>query len=174
MNFNLIATTYRHMENRLHEEMRELLKELGDENAEISHTNISGLLICSTRLDARDVVRRVSSIVKEEPWRIRFMLRLIPIDVVVNTELEEMSREAIRLANAIKEDESYKIIVEKRFTSMHSRDIIEKIAKSIERRVDLEEPDWILLIEIVGKYTGISLLRKDDIFSLEKSRRLVD
>lgn len=171
MNFNLIATTYRNMENRLIEELEELLP---DEKIIFTKTRISGLVLCLTESDPYKIVNKVKDIVKEYPWKIRFILRLIPIDLVTNTELDDISKEAIKLAAKIKEGESYKIEVEKRFTNLHSRDIIEKIATKIDRKVRLDNPDWIILIEIVGKDTGISVLKSNDIFSLEKMKRSID
>ncbi|RMF28747.1 MAG: hypothetical protein D6752_07100, partial [Candidatus Nitrosothermus koennekii] len=102
MNFNLIATTYRNMENRLIEELEELLP---DEKIIFTRTRISGLVLCLTESDPYKIVEKVKDIVKEYPWRIRFVLRLIPIDLVTNTELDEISEEAIKLAEKIKEDE---------------------------------------------------------------------
>lgn len=171
MNFNLIATTYRNMENRLIEELEEILS---DEKIIFIRTKISGLVLCLTEEDPYKIINKIKDIVKEYPWRVRFVLRLIPIDLVTNTDLDDISREAIKLANKIRGDESYKIEVEKRFTNLHSKDIIEKIAEKIDRKVRLDNPDWIILIEIVGKDTGISVLKADDIFSLEKIKRSID
>ena len=169
MNFNLIATTYRNMEHKLIEELKTLLDE-----AIIIPTDISGLVLCLVDDDPYSIIDKVKGIVREEPWRIRFLLRLIPIEVVTNSELEEISNEAIKLVEKIREGESYKVEVEKRFTNLHRRDIIERIAEKIDRKVKLEDPDWIILVEVVGKATGISVLRKDDIFSLEKIKRSID
>jgi tRNA acetyltransferase TAN1 len=159
------------MEDRLIEELEELL---ADEKIIFTKTRISGLVLCLTESDPYTIVEKVKDIVKEQPWKVRFILRLIPIDLVTNTELEDISKEAIKLAEKIREDESYKVEVEKRFTNLHSRDIIEKIAEKIDRKVRLDNPDWIILVEIVGKDTGISVLKSNNIFSLEKIKRSID
>jgi len=36
----------------------------------------------------------------------------------------------------------------------------------------LNQPDWIILIEILGNKTGISVLKDDELFSLDKSKRM--
>jgi len=36
----------------------------------------------------------------------------------------------------------------------------------------LNQPDWIILIEILGNETGISVLKDDELFSLDKSKRM--
>ena len=48
---------------------------------------------------------------------------------------------------------------------MRSSEIIAKVASEIDNKVDLENPDWIVLVEIIGKLVGISVLRPDEIFS---------
>ena len=161
------------MEHNLSNELYELLRYLGDDDAKIYHTRVSGLIVCFTSIDPFNVIRRIKDIARDEPWRIRYLLRLIPIQIVVNACIEEISKEALKLASVIKDDESYKVKVEKRHTSIHSRDVIEAIASKIDRKVKLDNPDWIILVEIIAKDAGISVLKEQDIFSLEKFRRML-
>jgi tRNA acetyltransferase TAN1 len=111
--------------------------------------------------------------VQEEPWRIRYILRCIPIEDVVNTRIEEISASCVRLARAkIGMHESFRITVEKRFASdIHSMDIIRAVAQHIDRKVDLKHYDWNILIEIVGDKSGISVLKQKDVFSSVKAKR---
>jgi tRNA acetyltransferase TAN1 len=71
----------------------------------------------------------------------------------------------------VNEKESYRITIEKRNSDISSTEIISKIADNITNKVSLEKPDWIVLIEILGNKTGVSVLKSDDIFSLEISKR---
>ena len=54
---------------------------------------------------------------------------------------------------------------------MSSKEIITEVANLFSNKVSLDLPDWIILIEILGSKTGISILKKDGIFRLEKSKR---
>jgi tRNA acetyltransferase TAN1 len=62
--------------------------------------------------------------------------------------------------------------VEKRFSSLHSRDFIEAVAAGIDRKVDLENPDKILLIEVVGGVTGMSLIKPSEVIAVVKEKML--
>jgi len=62
--------------------------------------------------------------------------------------------------------------VEKRFTTTHSKEIIEKVAAIIKRKVDLSNPDKVVLIEVVGAFTGVSVLNPQDIVSVQKEKLL--
>ena len=72
----------------------------------------------------------------------------------------------------IGENETFRVTVEKRFTALHSKDIIEAAAGDIKRRADLENPDKILLIEVIGALTGLSLLKPIDILAVVKEKML--
>lgn len=51
------------------------------------------------------------------------------------------------------------------------------IAKEVSNPVNLDNPKWIILIEILGKVTGISVLELDQIFNSVfemKDRAMVD
>ena len=45
--------------------------------------------------------------------------------------------------------------------------IIESLAKIINNRVDLDNPDKILRIELLGNVSGISFLNPDDITTIQ-------
>ncbi len=170
--FNLIVTTFRYAERDAYNELLELLGGIGDDNAKISYTSISGLLLCYTNLNPFDVINALYAIVKEEPWRIRYILRCIPVEEVVDTYIEEISEACIRLVDAkISMHESFRITVEKRHSSIHIMDIIKAIAERIDRRVDLRNYDWNILVEVVGSKSGISVLKAKDVFSSVKVKR---
>ena len=61
--------------------------------------------------------------------------------------------------------------LKKRNSDLSSKEIITKIANNIKNKVSLEFPDRILLIEILGNKTGVSILKKSDILSTEKTKR---
>ena len=169
--FNLIVTTARGQENLAVIELEDLLKSFGDESPEVSITSVAGLLTAKTSLDPFQIVERVRKIMEEEPWRIGSLMRIIPVEEVVNSNIDEIAKAVEKLASKIPEDQSFRITIEKRHTSLSSSEIIETAAKNVNRRVDLKNPDWIILIEIIGAYTGISVLKPDQVLSLARLRK---
>jgi len=169
--FNLLITTFRNMEGEAAAEINALLAEAGDERPDVSYTEVSGLLTCTTSLDPQEAIERIRKITQEDPWRVRYVLRLIPVQKVVKTDLEVIKNTALELAGRIGESETYRISVEKRRSHLHSADIIDAVAPLIDRKVSLEEQDWVVLIEIVGNNTGISVLKPSSIFSAVKTKR---
>ena len=172
--FNLLATTARGNERQMIYEILFLLKEaLGDKTAEASKTGVRGLIVARTALNPCDVIGKFKSILHERPYEFRYALRIFPVERVVATELETIGLSAAELAaKELKENESFRVTVEKRFTTLHSNEIIETVAAKIQNRVDLEKPDRVLLVEVVGKFTGLSLIKPDLVLSIPKEKML--
>jgi tRNA acetyltransferase TAN1 len=94
------------------------------------------------------------------------------MEKVVRTDLGEIQRVATELGSKIGENETFRVTVEKRFTETPVREIIEAAAANIERKVDLNKPDKILLIEVIGGLTGLSVIKPNDIISVMKEKVL--
>jgi tRNA acetyltransferase TAN1 len=60
--------------------------------------------------------------------------------------------------------DTFRITVEKRHTVLTPADIIATLASKIDNRVKLKNPDWIVLVEIIGAFAGVSILRPNQIF----------
>ena len=168
---NLIVTCARNLEGEAEEEIIDILDELGDPDVKISISNMSGIITVQTKLDPIEVVRKMKEILLDEPWSIRYCLRVIPIQKIVETNLEKIEEGICSISDKIEDDESYRILIEKRNSDISSKEIITNIANQIKNKVSLDFPDKIILIEILGIITGISLIKKSDILSLEKTKR---
>lgn len=169
MGFNLLVTTARGLEHKASSELFALLTSLGDSPV-IEKTEVQGLLKVKTNLSPDKVILEVARVVKEEPWRIRYILRMIPIEMVVRS-LEELSEAAKTLSAKMRKDETFRVTVEKRHTNLSSREVIEAVASVIDQKVDLKNPDWIVQVEIVGPEIGISILKDEQILSTVKAKR---
>jgi len=170
---NLIITCARHLEPETEEELRSILEELGDSDAKVSITEMSGILTAETMLEPIKVVRKIKEMLLDEPWSIRYCLRIIPIQKVIETKIEEIEKTVTGISKQISDGETYRISIEKRNSDLSSQEIISKIASKIKNKVSLEFPDKVVLIEILGDKTGISILKKADVLSVEKTKRSI-
>ena len=168
---NLIITCARHMESDTEGELRGLFEEFGDSEPEITITNMSGILVAETKLDPIKTVRRIKEKFLDEPWSIRYCLRVIPIQKETESEIQKIVEEVSKLGNQIDEDETYRISVEKRDSDISSQELITKIADKFKNKVSLEFPDKTVLVEILGNKAGVSILKRSDILSIEKAKR---
>lgn len=170
--FNLLATTYRGFEKKACFELEYLLEKLGDADAGINRSGIAGLVAAKTVLDPFEVLKELRETLRDRPYEFRYILRLIPIEKVVRTDLNDITDATKELGLRIGENETFRITVEKRFTAMSKLEIIEAVAVSIKRKVDLDKPDKVLLIEVVGGLTGLSLMGSDGILSVLKEKMI--
>jgi len=168
--FNLLVTTARGNEEDVCSEIWFLLGEIGDSAATVDKTGVTGLIAAKTAFNPFNVIEKFREILRQRPWEFRYTLRVIPIEEVVRTELEDIEKAVTELSSKIGENESFRVTVEKRFTQISTKDVIETAAANIERRVDLENPDKIVLIEIVGKFTGVSVVKPNELFSVMKEK----
>lgn len=170
---NLIVTCARNLESETKQELLEKLEEMGDSEPKISVTTMSGILTVETKIEPTLVVNKIRESILDEPWSIRYCLRIIPIQKVCNTDIKEIEETVERLSEKIQEGETYRISIEKRNSEISSKELISNIANKIKNRVSLEFPDKIILIEILGQKTGIAIIRKTDIMSTEKTKRSI-
>ncbi len=96
-----------------------------------------------------------------------------PIQKVIETKIEEIEKMVTDISKQISDGETYRISIEKRNSDLSSQEIISKIASKIKNKVSLEFPDKVILIEILGDKTGISILKKVDVLSVEKTKRSI-
>ncbi|MGQ9566297.1 MAG: THUMP domain-containing protein [Candidatus Bathyarchaeales archaeon] len=165
-NFNLLITTARGTEEDASSEIWYLLGEIGDTASKVDKTGVSGLVAAKTTLDPLVAIEKLRSLLKERPYEFRYSYRIIPIERVVRTDVAEIQKVVTELASKIKKNETFRVTLEKRFTTTPSKDLIEAAAMNIERKVDLNKPDKIVLIEVVGGLTGVSIIKPNDVLAI--------
>lgn len=168
--FNLIVSTSRFREEEAQNEILELLDMFGDPEAEAEITEVKGLLLAQTALDPFTVVDELKDLVVSEPWEVRYVLRVLPIEAVVPTEIDIIRQAAKVLAAKIGRN-SFRITVEKRHSPLESIEVIKAIAGEIESKVDLRNPGWVVLVQILGDQTGLSVIKPDQTFSSVVEKR---
>jgi tRNA acetyltransferase TAN1 len=127
-----------------------LLNMLGDKGPAIEITSISGIIIVNTLLDPFQIAERCREIISNEPWRFRYVLRIIPIERVCRAEIIEIHNVIKQLSKKICENETFMVMIEKRHTKLHSREIISTVTSDLQMKVNLDYPKWIILIQVLG------------------------
>ena len=168
---NLIITSSRHLETEAAKEISEILDELGDSNATVEISDLSGILTATTSLDPFLVVKNIREKILDEPWMIRYCLRVIPLLDTVYTKKEDIVNSVLNFVSKMQPQDTYRITIEKRHSEISTSEIISEIADRIQNKVSLEKFDWIILVEILGKMTGITILKEEDVLSTQKVKR---
>jgi len=168
---NFIATTSRHTEHDARVEIAGILDELGDTSPNIVITGISGILTVSTAISHTNLADAIRGKIANEPWSLRYVLRIIPICKMICTDIDEIVSGCSEYRDIIG-DETYRISVKKRHSGISSSEIISRVADVVQRSVSLDRPAWEIVIEVLGAQTGIALLRPSDIIRITKEKRV--
>jgi tRNA(Ser,Leu) C12 N-acetylase TAN1 len=142
---------------------------LGDENPAVRTSGARGIICVRTSLSSREVIRALRRLFDRDPLLFQYTLKWVPIDLWALSDIESMKAATKKLSTRIIVGEKWRMTVEKRrYTQHHKIEIIRELAQLIQAKVDLEKPDKILRVDIIGKYAGLSILRPSDVFSLAK------
>jgi len=113
----------------------------------------------------------ITEFVRSEPFKVRYIMRIIPVDRVVDTKVEGIVKAVKELSPAIGPGETFRITIEARDSPYNDRELIDAIADAVDRKVDLDSPDRVVLLQIFGEYAGISVISPHDIISIQKLKR---
>jgi tRNA acetyltransferase TAN1 len=171
--FNLLVSSARGNEREANSELWYLIAELGDRSAETSYTPVSGLTVAKTSLDPLKVIQNLRSTLKQRPWEFRYVLKVKPVQRVVPTDIEAIGNAVSEKSKAIRGGETFRVSIEKRRSDVSSKDVIDAIAAKIPRKVDLRDPEKIVLVEIIGSVAGIAVIPPDGILGIEREKRTI-
>ena len=165
-NFNLLVSTSRFNEVNAKAEIWFTLLMCGDKYPIILGIKYPGLITAATNVDTKEVMRKIKKILDKDSNFFQFILKISPIDYVCETNLNVIKSFVEKYYSLyLNEEDSFKIELNRRKNEIIERDaIIESVAKIIPNRVDLDNPDKIIRIELLGNVSGISFLNPDDIF----------
>ena len=113
----------------------------------------------------------LTDFVRSEPFRVRYILRVIPVDKVVDTKAEEIVKAVKELSSSIGPGETFRITIEARDSPYSDKQLIDALADVVDRKVSLDSPDKVVLLEIFGEYAGVSVISPHDIVSIQKLKR---
>lgn len=168
-NFNLLVSTSRFNETNTKAELWFTLFMIGDRYPIISDLEFLGLLTALTNINAKQTIEKIKDILKEDPNYFKFILKIIPIDFVCETNpkiIGQIVQEHCK--TFINPNDSFKIDLKRRSNKSVNRDfLINNIAKYIDNKVDLTNPNKIIRIELLGNFSGISFLKPDDIINFK-------
>ncbi|MBD3254786.1 MAG: hypothetical protein GF383_06820 [Candidatus Lokiarchaeota archaeon] len=164
-NFNLLISFPRYNEINAMAETWFTLLICGDEYPIISNLEYLGLITALTSINHRKVIQRIKKILSEDTNFFQYILKIRPIDFVCQTDvkvIKELVEKKYR--DYIKERENFKIELKRRKHELIEREsFIDTIATNINNPVDLDNPDKIIRIEVLGNVSGISFFRPDEV-----------
>ena len=169
--FNLLLSSARGNEREANHEIRYLLRELGDASPKTDFALVSGLTVAKTSLDPVKVISKLRPVLKYRPWQFRYILKVKPVEEVVPCDIPSIGAAVVNRAGKVGVDETFRVSLEKRRSRVSSKEIIDAVASKVPRKVELRNPDKIVLIEVIGNVAGVSVISPHGILGIEKEKR---
>ncbi|MFW9941361.1 MAG: THUMP domain-containing protein [Candidatus Thorarchaeota archaeon] len=147
----------------------------GDNYPIISKLTFPGLISVLTNIDAKKAIRKIQQILRKDPHYFQFVLKIIPIDFICETNIKIITNLIQNHSKTfIKEGDSFKIMIKRRKHEKIERNfLIERIASNINNKVDLDNPDKIIRLEVLGNFCGVSFLEKNDIIRVRALKKFL-
>lgn len=168
--FNLLLSCRRFQEAESCEELRRIIEEEPDlgglERCKL--TGITCLVVAKVEGDSHAFVTRVGKLVRKMPWIARDLLKIHPIDLVVDSTVKAIRKGSKELAKRMTKADTFRVNLNRRDTDLDRDKLLHEIAIQFPGKVDLEKYDWVVVVEILGPVTGLSLLREEEIVTLRR------
>lgn len=163
-------TSAKGLEARASAEFKEIALLSGIRKLTIDRSAYDGVIEVEVE-NPKALLSFITEYVRSEPFKVRFILRIIPVDRVVDTKVPDIVKAVKELATAIGPGETFRITIEARESPYSEKELIDAIADAVDRKVSLDSPDKVVLLEIFGEYSGISVISPIEIVSIQKLKR---
>ncbi len=162
---NLLVTHDPSHAGSAREEVEKALRAL-KQKAKFLKSEIEGVFMLKVG-NAKKLIKSLNKLKNKKGMTYTF--HWIPIDKWIATNIKAMQKEIKKLQKGIKKTEKWKMDLHKRhFDEMQSTELTIKLTEAVDKpKVDLQNPQKIIEVQIIGKKTGLALLNKDEVLTLK-------
>ena len=167
---NLIVTFDPNHRGTAEFEVREVLKQVG-EKPQIGQTEVEGLFKVAVS-NARAAAAKIRNLCSSNPNLFAVTHHYTPIDNWCQSDVSAMQKLIRAASSGIGQSEKWKMGLNKRhWDQLEGVKLIIKLTDVVERKhVDLDNPDKIVQVEIIGKEAGVALLTPKDIVDVAREK----
>jgi len=160
---NLLVSASWKAPGRARREIVGRLRALGDETAVVRPTDRKGVVSVRTTLDPREVIHRLRAVHQDAPGAFRYTYKWVPVDLWSAPDLASVRAAVTRLRERIAPGERWRITVERRAEGCPPpAEVIAAVVDVVDRKVDLDHPDKILLIELFEREAALAVATPTD------------
>jgi tRNA acetyltransferase TAN1 len=148
-----------------------LVKFLNEEPIEIVELSIRGLFLVAVTSNPLTLANEINNIAEKKKFSFISCKKLTPLNYVINSDFDSLSEVLIKELPKVPDDAKWKISINRRHSKIKRNKLIEFVAshpKAPKGKVDLENPDWEIILEVFGKWIGISILPKNSVIVLNQ------
>ena len=175
LDYNILVTYHTKDPQHGIDEAMERLRDIGIEVEDKMKSSVPGLLLVRVAGNPKEAIRRLKEFALKFPEVFQYTHRWVPIERWVAPEEKAMIRAAKELGAGIKDEDRWKLDLKSRsILKCPSRELVCMLTDPIDRgTVDLDDPDKILVVEMVSDAAGFSLVGKDEFFDINQIRERI-
>jgi tRNA(Ser,Leu) C12 N-acetylase TAN1 len=125
--------------------------------------------------NAKKAVSNLEKIAKKSIQKFNYTMQWIPIEKWCENKIEDIKKNIKGFVKDIGENEKWKMELKTRKLKEKPDEIklILKLTEAVDRKkVDLNEPEKIIKVEIIGNRAGLALLKKNELLNVAKLKQL--
>lgn len=170
--YNILVTFHHNDRWRAEREVIEILRDVGLELEDLMESTVPGLLYLRVAGSGKDAVRKLRKFAFRFPEMFRSTHRWTPIEEWVSSTPEAMVSAAKIFGGRLRKDERWKMeVVKRHYQEGSTMDIILMLTDPIDAGdVDLEDPEKIIKVEIIGDFAGFSLVDPEEYLDINEVR----
>jgi protein-L-isoaspartate(D-aspartate) O-methyltransferase len=170
--FNLLVSTLPLAPGAARREVIALLRTLTGVAPDVMAFLARGMVAVKVALDPRELVQRLHALGERDPGVFRFTLKWVPIDRWARRDIPAMKEALTHLRSRIGPNETWRMTVERRTetTRLDRTEVIRSLAKLIDAKVDLANPDKVVLVQAFDDWVAFSIVAPREMFSVVKAR----
>ncbi|GAB4310345.1 MAG: hypothetical protein Kow0069_10400 [Promethearchaeota archaeon] len=171
--YNLICSTQQRFVEDARAELQFLAESFLNLDVVTKSFKYPGLFLGKVSGNPKILTRGLRDALTNGEFTVQFLLKVVPIDAFVETDLEFLPVHVVPLVEErMSPGEDYKIHLRRRSVDVAGTAVVESVAAAIPDHfnVNLEKPRWIIWLEIFHRHTGIALLQGGDIFKAFPAR----
>jgi len=150
------------------DEVINVFKAIGDK-PDFLESKFEGVFLLKES-NPKDKVKQLKQSAKKNAKLFSRTFHYIPVDIWVKSEIKNMQNAIKPLVKNIKDEEKWKMDISMRHYKKHNfKELIEKLTGVVDRKnVDLENPEKIIKVEILGDKAAIALLNPEEFLETPK------
>ncbi|HOK28335.1 MAG TPA: THUMP domain-containing protein [Methanomassiliicoccaceae archaeon] len=170
--YNVLVTYHPNEKAEAEKEVATVLRDAGIRLEDMMESIVPGLLHLRVEGDGQSQMRKLRDFALHFPDVFRHTHRWIPIEQWLRSTPDTMVTAARVFGERIGEDERWRVTLESRlYDGPSDRELVRMLADEIDAGpVDLENPQKMLIVEIIGEYAGFSLLSPEEYLDVNEAR----
>lgn len=174
--YNVLVTFHHNEKAKAEEEVATRLSDAGLVLEDLMESSVPGLLLLRAGGDGKEAVKRLRGFAFQFPEMFRYTYHWTPVEQWVGSDLHSMVGAAKVFGSRIRKDETWRMdLVKRRYFHEESvLDLVKALTGPIEQGVvDLESPELILKVEIIGDFAGFALVSEEEVLDLNDIRQAI-